>query len=104
MVLTHTGAPLSKMIRIQLPRFNFSDITKDVVVAMRECVYVRMCAQIFIPARWCATFGSLACCLHLNPQEMENGLQFLKLMLRSDSLKMHLFSGPESHCDCSSNF
>lgn len=32
-----------------------------------------------------------ACCLHLNPQEMENGLQFLKLMPRSDGLWMQFF-------------
>lgn len=37
MVMTHSGATLSKMIRIQLHRFHFSDITKDVVVATRVC-------------------------------------------------------------------
>lgn len=37
-------------------------------------------------------FGSLARRLHLNPQEMEKkGLQLLRLMLRSDSLKTQLF-------------
>lgn len=45
-------------------RFYFADITKDVVVAMR-----RVCAHTLCQ---CATFGSLARCLHLNPQEMEN--------------------------------
>lgn len=38
--------------------------------------------------------GASACSLHLNPREMENGLQFLKLILRSDSLKMQLFFSP----------
>lgn len=64
---------------------------EDVVVATRSCAH-------FIPPWGRATSGSLACCLHLNPQEMENGLQFVKLMLRSVSLETQLFSGRGSHC------
>lgn len=76
-----------KMIRIQL----LASISLTLprmwlwLLEVYICVCLYVCAQHFIPAWWCATFGSFACCLHLNPQEMENGLQFLKLMLRSDS-------------------
>lgn len=70
---------------------------------MHACACV--CAQRFnTSVVVCATFGSLACCLHLKPQEMENGSQFLKLMLRSDRLKTQLFSGRASHCERSCSF
>lgn len=62
MVLTYGGVTFSKMIRVQLHRLHFSDIAKDVVVALSVCV---------ITALQCATFGRLACPLYLNPQEME---------------------------------
>ena len=51
-----------------------------------SCTHPYVCVTHFIPAWRCATFGSFARCLHLNPQEMENGLRSLKPMLRSDSL------------------
>lgn len=59
-----------------------------------KCVAVCVHTTLYTSVVVCATFGSLACCLHLNPQEMENGSQFLKLMLRSDSLKMQILSAP----------
>lgn len=40
-VMTHSGATLSEMIRIQLLLLHFSDIAKDVVVAAT----VRVCAH-----------------------------------------------------------
>lgn len=85
-VLTHAGDTLTKMIRIRLLASISLTLPRMWLWLPEECV----CAQHFKPARGCATFGSLACCLHLNPQEMENGLQFLKLTLRSDGLKMQL--------------
>lgn len=84
--LTHAGDTLTKMIRIQLLASISLTLPRMWLWLPEECV----CAQHFKPARGCATFGSLACCLHLNPQEMENGLRFLKLTLRSDGLKMQL--------------
>lgn len=91
--LMHSGAALSKMIRTQLLPFLWH--WQGCGWGYEKCV----CAHRFIAAWRCATFGSLACCLHLNPQEMENGLQFLKLMLRSDSLEMQRFTSQGSHCE-----
>lgn len=92
-VLMHSGAALSKMITIQLLPFlwHWQGCGWD----YEKCVRTHR----FTAAWRCATFGSLACCLHLNPQEMENGLQFLKLMLRSDSLEMQRFTSQGSHCE-----
>lgn len=74
--LTYAGATLLKMTQIHLNCSHFSDITKDVVVAARESASVCVCV-LLLEAR------SL---LSLNQQEMENGLLFLKLVLRSDTL------------------
>lgn len=80
-----------KMIQIHLHCFHFSDITKNVVVAARESASVCACVRT-------KPYTSVVVCYfwksHLLPsfpQEMENGLLFLKLALRSDSL-MQLFS------------
>lgn len=95
-VMTHSGATLSEMIRIQLLLLHSSDIAKDVVVAatVRVCAHTTLYTSVAVCYFW-------EPCLLLTFKPTGNGKWFaiLKLKLRSDSFQSVFFSGSGSHCD-----
>lgn len=67
---------------------DFSFITCISQTLLRMWLWLPVCAMTALQR---ATFGSLACRLYLNPQEMENSSLFLKPMLKSDEVKVAAF-------------
>lgn len=49
-VLTRSGATLKKMVRFQLHRLHFSDVTKDVVVAASVCYSSKLVLEALLAA------------------------------------------------------